>query len=182
MLGRGSAGLPGGCAMICLSVGHRVGFVFVPRMVGRSIPMTGINRSNPSSRTILILLVLLGAPMATRSTTLEDSAKELARKIAAALSMQESTSVDIQNISTLTPREVDRVSQALSGALQDSGFSLNRGGAIHVSVMLSENVKGFLWSAEISRGDVVGDILAAGRRPSEEGPALNSILTLFRGG
>jgi hypothetical protein len=181
MLGRGSAFLPDGCAMISLSDGHRVGFVFVPRMAGRSIPMTGIDRSNLSYRTILILLVLLGVPMAARSTTLEDSAKELARKIAAALSMQESVSVDIQNISTLTPREVDRVSQALSGALQDSGFSLNRGGAIHVSVMLSENVKGFLWSAEISRGDAVRVILTAVPRTSEDRPVSNSIPILLRG-
>jgi hypothetical protein len=134
---RRSAFLARGCAMIFRSVDSRVVFFFVPRATGRSTPMTGTDRSNFSYRTILILFVLLGAPMAVRSDTLEDSARDMARKVAATLPQTEVLSVEIQNLSTLTPKEVDSVLQAFSGGLQASGFILDRVGAIHVSVMLS---------------------------------------------
>ena len=100
---RGSAFLPCGCAMISCSVGKRVALVFVPRMAGRSTPMTGTDRSNLSYRTILIFFVLLGAPMAAPCSTLDDSAKELAGKIAAAVPVGENTSIVMRNISSLPP-------------------------------------------------------------------------------
>jgi hypothetical protein len=167
--------------MIFRSVDSRVVFFFVPRATGRSTPMTGTDRSNFSYRTILILFVLLGAPMAVRSDTLEDSARDMARKVAATLPQTEVLSVEIQNLSTLTPKEVDSVLQAFSGGLQASGFILDRVGAIHVSVMLSENVKGFLWSVEISRGDATRVLLTAVPRTSEDRPVSNSKPILLRG-
>ena len=173
--------LANGCAMISLSVNKRVEFVFVPRAAGRSTQMKGIDRSNLSYRTILILFVLLGAPMAARAATLEDFARDMARKVGATLPPQEDVSVDIHNLSTLTPKEVDRVSQAFSGGLRDSGFNLDHGGATHVSVMLSENVKGFLWSAEISRGGTLRVVLTAVPRNLGDRPVSNSMPILLRG-
>lgn len=167
--------------MISRSVNKRAEFVFVPRMAGRSTPMTGSLRPNLSYRTLLLFFILLGTPMAARSGTLEDSAQDLARKIAASLPPRVGVAVDIQNISTLTPREVDRVSQALNGVLQESGFNLDRGGAVHVSVMLSENVKGFLWIAEISSGDASRVVLMAVPRAPEDRPAAYSMPILLRG-
>ena len=90
-----------GCAMISRSIDKGVEFVFVPRMAGRSTPMTGTYRSNLSYRTILIFLVLLGAPMAARSDTLEDSARELAGKIAAALPAREEVSASADTSQSL---------------------------------------------------------------------------------
>jgi hypothetical protein len=134
--------LANGCAMISFSVNKRVEFVFVPRAAGRSTQMKGIDRSNLSYRTILILFVLLGAPMAARAATLEDFARDMARKVGATLPPQEDVSVDIHNLSTLTPKEVDRVSQAFSGGLRDSGFNLDHGGATHVKCHAFRKRKG----------------------------------------
>jgi hypothetical protein len=167
--------------MISCSVDRRVEFVLLPRATGRSTPMTGTDRSNLSYRSILILFVLLGAPMAARSDTLEGSARDMARKVAETLPQAEVVAVEIQNLSTLTPKEVDRVLQAFSRGLQDSGFILDRGGAIHVSVMLSENVKGFLWSVEISQRDATRVLLTAVPRNSEDRPVSNSKPILLRG-
>src|ERR1700676_1692739 len=178
---RQSALLANGCAMISFSVNKRVEFVFVPRAAGRSTQMKGIDRSNLSYRTILILFVLLGAPMAAHSATLEDSARDMARKVGATLPPQEDVSVELHNLSTITPKEVDRVSQAFSGGLRDSGFNLDHGGATHVSVMLSENVKGFLWSAEISRGGTLRVVLTAVPRNLGDRPVSNSMPILLRG-
>jgi hypothetical protein len=143
--------------------------------------MTGIDRSNLSYRTILILFVLLGAPVAAHSDTLEDSARDMARKIAATLPQRDDVSVEIQNLSMLTPKEVDRFSHVFFGVLQDLGFNLLHGGAVHVSVTLSENVKGFLWSAEISQGDATRVILTAVPRAPEDRPVSNSMPILLRG-
>ncbi len=71
--------------MISRSTGHRAKLLLLPRVAGRSTPMTGTDRSNLSCRTLLFLFALLGTPMAARCDSLEDSAKELARKIAGVL-------------------------------------------------------------------------------------------------
>ena len=168
--GSGSPFLPDACAMISHGVSNRVGFVFVPRMTGHSTPMTGIDRSNLSYRTILIFFVLLGAPMAALSTTLEDSAKELARKIAAALPARDDVTVEVRNISSLTPSEANRVSQALNNEMQNQGFRtpVNGGMPIRVRITLSENLKGFLWGAEILQGDASRAVLMAVARSVED--------------
>jgi hypothetical protein len=78
------------------------------REAKRNTPMMAANRLSLSSRAILFLLVLIGIPSAARSSILEDSAKELARKIAAALPAQENVSCEIRNISSLQPDEASR--------------------------------------------------------------------------
>jgi hypothetical protein len=177
----GSAFQPDCCAMISGSGDHCGKLHLLSRLAGRSTQMTGSDRSKLSCRTLLFLFVLLGMPMAARCATLEDSAKELAGKIAAVLPPREGVTVDIQNISTLTPGEVARVSKAFTGVLQDSGFitALNTGEVIHVKVTLSENVKGFIWSAEISPGDSSRVVFMAVLRILEDEPASKSIPILL---
>ena len=181
MPGHGSAFLPYACAMIFGSVDRRVVFFIVPCATGRSTPMTGTDRFNLSYRTILILFVLLGTPMVARSDILEYSAREMARKVAATLPPRENVALEIRNLSTLMQKEVDRISQAFGSGLQDSGFILDPDGAIHVSVMLSENVKEFLWTAEISRGDTLRVFLTAIPRSLEDRPVSNSMPILLSG-
>jgi hypothetical protein len=179
---RGSAFLPHGCAMILCSVDRRMGYVFVPRATGLSTPMTGTDRSNLSYRTILILFVLLGAPMAARSDTLEDSAKELARKIVAVLPVQNYVAIEMRNFSSLTSGEAIRVEQVLSGDIQSSGVrtTTNGGTAVQVRITLSENVKEFVWSAEVRQDDTSHVVLVAVPRPSESPAASNSMPMVLR--
>jgi len=169
-----------GCAMIFGSSRHCVNLVYTSQVAWRSTPM-GIDRSNLSCRTILFFFALLVAPKVAMSATLEDSARELARKVAATLPPQGVVAVEIQNASTLTPKEVDRLSQTFSGALQDSGFNLGHDAAIHVSVVLSENVKGFLWSAEISRGEASKVLLIVVPSDLQDRPMASPMPILLRG-
>jgi hypothetical protein len=180
--GRGSTFPPHGCAMIFHSVDRRAGFIILPRVTGRSTPMTGTDRSNLSYRTILILFVLLGTPMAARSDTLEDSAKELARKIVAVLPAGDDVTVETRNFSSLTSNEAIRIERVLSSDIQGSGARAtpNGGIAIHVRVTLSENLKGFLWSAEVRQGDASRVVLIAVPRSSEGPAALNSMPMVLR--
>ena len=62
---------------------------FAFREAKRSTTMMAADRSTHSCRALLFLFVLIGIPIAARSSTLEDTAKELAQKIAAALPVAE---------------------------------------------------------------------------------------------
>jgi hypothetical protein len=169
--------------MISRSVGKRVRFIFLPRMTKRSTPMTGIDRSHLSYRTILILFVLLGAPMTTRSATLEDSAKELARKIAAALPAHDDVVVDVRNISSLVPGELARVEQALKVELQSRGVRapVSNGATVSVLVTLSENLRSFVWTAEIRQGDASRVVLMIVQRSLENRAASHAMPMTLRG-
>jgi hypothetical protein len=182
MPGHGSAFSPHGCAMIFRSVDRRVVFFFVPRATGRSTPMTGTDRSNLSYRAILVLFVLLGAPMAVRSDTLEDSAKDLARKIVAVLPVQDDVAIEMRNFSSLTSSEAIRIKQVLSSDIQGSGVrtTTNGGTAVQVRVTLSENVKEFVWSAEVRQGDASHVVLIAVPRSSEGRAVSNSMPMVLR--
>jgi hypothetical protein len=160
---RGPAFIPNGCAMISRSVGQRVESFLSRRAAERTTPMTGIDRTNLSYRTILILFLLLGAPMAARSAALEDSARELGRKIAEALPAGAEIFYETRNLSSLMPEELARIDQALQGELQSRGIraSANSGGTSRVVVTLSENLKSFVWTAEIHQGDASRVVLVA---------------------
>jgi hypothetical protein len=159
----GSAVLPDGCAMISRRVGQRVGLIFMLRVAGHSTPMTGIHRSSLSYRTVLVLLVLLGTPIAVRSDTLEDSARELARKIVAALTAQNEVSVEVRNLSSLTPEDLARIDETLKAELhtRDISTSVKGGAAVSLVVTLSENLSGLVWIAEIHEGDGSRVLLSA---------------------
>ncbi len=164
-----SAALPRGCAMISGSLGRRVELFFVCREARRSTPMMAAARSIRSCRSILFLIVILGTPMAAHSDTLEDSAKELARKIAAALPVRENVSCEIRNISSLQTDEAARVEQTLKAELQDRGVQLSASSVatINVVVTLSENFENFVWTGEIRQGNSTQVVLIAAKRSLE---------------
>jgi hypothetical protein len=159
---------PRGCAMIFRSLGPHAQFVFAFRDTKRNTPMMAADRSTCSCRAILFLFVLIALPAAAASTTLEDSAKELARKIAAALPTGENASCEIRNISSLQTGDVARVEQALKAELQERGVRLTSGGAaITVVVTLSQNFESLVWTGEIHEGDTTHVVLIAVERSAE---------------
>jgi hypothetical protein len=143
-------------------------------MAGRSIPMMGIDRSKLPRRAFLFLFVLFAMPLAVRSATLEDSAKELARKIAGSLSKpgltglppQDDVSVEIQNTSSLMSEEVSLIDRTLKMELLKYGIVTPQNTVIHarVTVTLSENFKDYVFTAEIRQGDATRVVLATSPR------------------
>ena len=151
---------PKGCAMISFSPGYRAEFYLVLREARRSTPMTAADRSTRSFRALLFLIVSFGLPNLAAAATLEDSAREFAHKIAAVLPGRENVFYEIRNISSLQPDEVSQVEKKLTAELQDHGILESGSGAtISVVVTLSENVKGFVWTAEIRQGDAFHTVL-----------------------
>jgi hypothetical protein len=132
--------------------------------------MMALDRSTFSWRSILFLLVLLGIPGAARSSNLEDSAKDLARKIAAALPAGQNVEAEVRNSSSLQAGDVARIEQALKVELQDRGVGLSATGdtATVVLVTLSENFKELVWTAEIRQGDTSHVVMIALDRSAEK--------------
>jgi len=159
---------PNGCAIISCSLGHRVESPFVFREARRSTPMMAADRSTLSCRAVLFLFVLIGIPSVVRSMTLEDSAKELARRIAATLPAGENVSCEIRNISSVKPGDAARIEQALKAELQERGIGLTGSGtATAVVVTLSENFKDLVWTGEIRQGGTSQVVLIAVERLPE---------------
>jgi hypothetical protein len=160
---------PIACAMISGSHGRCAKFSNMFREAMRSKPpMMAPDRSTLSCRAILILFVLIGIPSFGHSATLEESAKELARKIAAALPARENISCEIRNLSPLQPAEVARVEAALKTELQDRGIRIAASGAAtEVVVTLSENVESLVWTGEIHQSEASQVVLLAVERPSD---------------
>jgi hypothetical protein len=139
--------------MIYYSPGLRAEFFFSFREARSSTPMMAADRSTRSFRAILFFVVTFGLPGLTAAATLEDSAREFAQKIAASLPARESVFFEIRNISSMRFEDAYRIEQALTAELQNRGFRiLSSVATFNVVVTLSENVKDFVWTAEILHG------------------------------
>jgi hypothetical protein len=165
---RHSTAHPNAYAMISLKLGRRAEFPFVFHLARRSTPMMASERFTRSRRAVLFLFFLLGIPSVARAASLGDSAKELARKIAAALPARDNVSCEFRNVSSLRPGETARIEQAFKAELQERGVRLTASGApVAVLVTLSENFKNLIWTGEIRRGDVSHVVLLAVERSPE---------------
>jgi hypothetical protein len=155
--------------MISCSCGHHEESLQLSSVAERSTPMMGTDRSNLFCRTLLFLIVLLGVPLAVRADTLEDSARELAGKIAAALPAKDNVSFEIRNVSSLQLDEVARIGEALKTDLQNEGFPAheNSGATARILITLSENLNNFVWAAEVRQGDSSQVVFTMIPRPGE---------------
>ena len=154
-LQRRPAFLTNACAMISRSRGHRSDLLLLIWVAGLRTPMMGANRSRPSRRTFLLLIILFGAPMAAHCATLEDSARELAKKIATALSANNAVSLEMRNLSSLSPEEFAGVKEILMADLRSVSVTTISSGetATRIVVTLSETVNRLIWVAEIDEAD-----------------------------
>ena len=156
------------CAMIFGSPCTRLKFFNTLRGARRSTPMMSPQRIKHACRVLLFFFLWIGIPGRAASATLDDSAREFAQKIAAALSSKENVSYEIRNLSSLQPGEVAQIEQSFKTELKNRGISLvSSGGPISILVTLSENYKNFVWTGEIHQGDAPLVVLLEVRRASE---------------
>jgi hypothetical protein len=114
-------------------------------------------RRSCSRIALAALLVLLLAPAALRAQDAQSAARELAQKILAGAGPQPSVALSMRNLSSLPVASAGQVRQALEEALRNAGARLLTAtpADVEVRVTLSENLQGYLWVAEIHRGDVL---------------------------
>jgi len=156
------------CAIILASAAARVSQPATRYFSGGRTPMLVIRRLNLSRRALLWLLVVLASPLTAAAATLEESARELARKIAGNLPALEKVLIEIRNTSSLTPIQVAQVEKALEGELQNYlVLAATEGEAsARVAVTLSENIKDLVWAAEVRQGDASQVVLFTVPQPS----------------
>jgi hypothetical protein len=85
-----------------------------------------------------------------------DGVKALADKIAAAVKPSRIISLEVKNISSLGPADVEAIRVALEAELQTGGLRIVPGGADD-QVTLSENTDGYVWVSETPRNTKRGD-------------------------
>lgn len=151
------------------------------REAERSTPIMAADRSTFSRRAILCLFVLIGIPSAVRPSTLEDSAKELAAKIASFLHARENVSCEIRNLSSLQTQDVARVEAAIKNEWQDRGIRVSDNDATSaIVVTLSENFKNLVWTGEIHQGDTSHVVMIAVAHSSESRVFSNAMPVTIR--
>jgi hypothetical protein len=154
--------------MIFRRLGDRANIFLVFHGAMRSTPMTSPAQIKHCFRIVLFLFAGIGIPGRAASATLEDSAKDFAQKIAAALPAKENVTYEIRNVSSLQPVDVARIEQAFRTELKDRGVNLaTSGGPTTIMVTLSENYKNLVWTGEIHQGEAPLVVLLAVQRPSE---------------
>jgi hypothetical protein len=106
---------------------------------------------------ILLLLLFLAVPGVSWADSLEDAARNLARKIVAALPAQQGVAVEFENLSTLTVAQATQVRRAIESELAKQGnlpiAVSSASEAVHVRV--SENIGEYLLVAQIPRDPTV---------------------------
>ncbi len=115
-------------------------------------------------------LVLLSCSVA-QADEIEDGAAALAGKIAAHLSPQERAHLSVRNISGLPPADATRAQAALEAALPKHVRTRR---VITVSLTFSENPAGYVWVAEIHKGEVE---MVAVANPAVTAPVSRQLLT-----
>ena len=175
-----AAALPNACAIIFSSPGIPFDFSILCD-AGRSIQTMGVDRFIASRRAIFFLSILIGFPGAARSATMEDSARELARKIVAALPTRDNASCDIRNQSSLRPDEKTQIEQTIkSEFLVEGVHSVAGPQATSVTITLSENWRELVWTAEIGSGDTSRVIVLAVPRNGAPRAASNAMHVTVR--
>jgi hypothetical protein len=143
--------------------------------------MMAFDRSTRSFRAILFLIVTFGQAGLAAAATLDDSAKEFAQKIAAALPGRDNVSCEIRNISSLKTDETSRVEQTLKAELQNRGIRVSSSSSTTIVVVtLSENYRNLVWTAEIREGDTSRLVLMAPKLTLENHGVSGALVVTIR--
>jgi hypothetical protein len=176
--GRGRAS--GGCAIIRFDVGRFVNPIFKPSNAALNLLLPSTARPKHFCFLITVAILWLGIPArACAATTLEDSARELAQKIAVAIDSNEAASVEMRNASSLEQGEFVRVEHAIEAELQGRGIRSQPDAGTHVVITFSENVDGLVWTAEILKVDSRRVVLLSVPRVSLDRSAPGGVKTVL---
>ncbi|HKX00454.1 MAG TPA: hypothetical protein VJN43_22135 [Bryobacteraceae bacterium] len=120
-------------------------------------------------------MIVLLAPMAWPQS-FDSAAAALARKIAALIQQREPVALSFRNLSSMSAQEVSSARSALERELGAQGLAVRAAPGIELVVTMAENARGYLWVAEVRRGDtreVVMEQAAMPRAAAPVAPALN---------
>ena len=123
---------------------------------------------------LLILLLLFAVPTVSLAQEtappppLADAAREFARRIASALTPRAEIQFELRNLSSMYAPEVVFVQRHLESYLYSAGFWIvpeGRKAPLQIRTTISENSAGYLWIAEVPRGDSMTVLMHTAPRP-----------------
>src|SRR5579863_1960044 len=106
-----------------------------------------------SPRSFLLPAIFLSVAVTAWGQSFDRPAAGLARKIAAAMKPGERVTVSFRNLSSMDSADASAGRVALERELLAQRVVLRANGAVEVAVTISEDSRGYLWVAEIRRGD-----------------------------
>ncbi len=129
---------------------------------------------------LVLLFLFFAVPSVSWADGLDDAARDLGRKVAAALPRRATVHVEFENMSSLSGSEMARLQRVFHDELQGKGFTLLRGADyLSVSVTFSESLHNYLLIAEFDRpGTTAVEMVSIPRLGSEPGGARPNNLTL----
>lgn len=126
------------------------------------------------------LAALLSLTPVAKADTLENAARQLAQKITGVLPPYVPAFLTVQNASSLSDVQVSDARAALQAALEKAGFkfSADSHSQGQIRVTLSESLAGYLWIAEVRRGDASAILMISMEGGKLEGPRAASSLVI----
>lgn len=119
---------------------------------------------------IVALLVILAAPTLQAQSNWNDAAGMLARKIFVPIGPQVYVTLTVRNLSSLGDNDIAEVRRALRAQLHSLGIRLvsAKRASAELRVTLSENLPGYLWVAEVRKGETRRVAIVPVARPRPE--------------
>jgi len=129
-----------------------------------------------------VLMVAALLPTLARADAWSVPAANLARKIAEKAGPGSAITLAVKNNSSLATGDVAAVRAQVQAGLEASGLRMvDASQAVaNVTLMLSENVEGYLWVAQVQQGSTEDVVMVAVPRPATSGFRAASAMTLRR--
>src|SRR5579863_4621494 len=99
----------------------------------------------------------------------DEPARALAQKIAVVLRTREPVTFSFNSAAAVSPPDATAAREAIERQLPGAGINTNAQASITVAVTLSENLRDWVWVAEIRRGDAQEVVMEEWPKPEETG-------------
>jgi hypothetical protein len=139
---------------------------------------TGYNPLQPMLKVLRVssvLLVCLAAYAAPATGKWDTQTFELARKIVA-ISGPGPASLTFQNNSSLSSDVAAQIRSRIEGDLRASGVQLRDNAPVSIRVILSENIRGYVWLAQIQQGAETKAAMLAVPKQDTNLPASSAVM------
>jgi len=100
-----------------------------------------------------LLILLISLALRARAQSFDEPAHALAQKIAAALKTREPVVFSFSSVAAVSPSDAAAAREAIERELHKVGIATGAQSSISIVVTLSENLRGWVWVAEIRQGD-----------------------------
>src|SRR5579863_3020714 len=134
---------------------------------------------------LCLLLANVAMPLAGQTSNplpanWNEAVHSLVEKVLAALAGSHSITLDVNNISTVPSANASAIQQAVMDELGRHGIRIDAAAETRVKLTLSEDPEGYVWVAEVHRGEESQVAIVPASKVSGAGNGLAPSMTLHR--